>query len=180
MNLHRRFDIALVNTDEIRITLRDDINLVINENTLWDGNYKKMSLQGSFGDAADSNEENEFQREIKKDASWTTADSTMTIKFDEFSYTMDNGVLIDTGVYSIEKIGAYDIIQFRSDLENSLLGEVYSMSFGSKTITETVKKTTVEKVVTDYDSITFTPVKITSTDCFAAEGKTYTFMRNVQ
>ena len=54
------------------------------------------------------------------------------------------------------------------------------MSFGSKTITETVKKTTVEKVVTDYDSITFTPVKITSTDCFAAEGKTYTFMRNVQ
>lgn len=180
MNLHRRFDIALVNTDEIRITLRDDINLVINENTLWDGNYKKMSLQGSFGDAVDSNEENEFQREIKKDASWTTADSTMTIKFGDFTYTMDNGVLIDTGVYSIEKIGTYDIIQFRSDLENSLLGEVYSMSFGSKTITETVKKTTVEKVVTDYDSITFTPVKITSTDCFAAEGKTYTFMRNVQ
>ena len=180
MNLHRRFDIALVNTDEIKITLRDDINLVINENTLWDGNYKKMSLQGAFGDAVDSGEENEFLKEIRKDASWTTADSTITIKFGEFSYTMENGGLTDTGVYSVEKIGSYDIIQFRPDLESSLLGEVYSMTFGTKTITETVKKNTVEKVVTDYDSITFTPVKITSTDCFAAEGKTYTFMRNVQ
>ena len=180
MNLHRRFDIALVNTDEIKITLRDDINLIINENTLWDGNYKKMSLQGSFGDALDAAEENEFKRELHKDAAWITPDSSMTIKFHDYTYTMENGGLLDNGIYSIEKIGTYDVIQFRSDLENSVLGEVYSMAFGTKTITETVKRKTVEKVVTDYDTITFTPVKITTNDCFAAEGKTYTFMRNAQ
>ena len=53
------------------------------------------------------------------------------------------------------------------------------MEFGTKVITETVKKQTVEKVVTDYDTITFTPVKLTSTDCFAIEGKSYIMSREL-
>ena len=40
-----------------------------------------------------------------------------------------------------------------------------------------VKRKTVEKVVTDYDTITFTPVKLTSTDCFATEGRSYILVR---
>jgi hypothetical protein len=51
------------------------------------------------------------------------------------------------------------------------------MEFGTKVITETVKKKPVERVVTDYDTITFTPVKLTSTDCFAVEGKSYILTR---
>ena len=52
MNLHRRFDIALVNVDEIKVTLRDEVNLLIKENTLWDGQYKKMSIQTAFQENA--------------------------------------------------------------------------------------------------------------------------------
>ena len=177
MNLHRRFDIALVNTDEIKITLRDDINLIINENTQWDGNYKKMSLQDTFGDFAASVENSAFQKELQKDHAWTTADSTVSLTFGEFTYSLVNGGLTETGVYSIARIGSYNVIQFRSDLEGSVLGEAYSMEFGTKVITETVKRQTVEKVVTDYDTITFTPVKLTSTDCFAVEGKSYILTR---
>ncbi len=176
MNLHRRFDIALVNTDEIKITLRDDINLIISENTQWDGNYKKMSLQDTFGDftvAADDT----YLKELRKGDAWTTADTTVSLKFDEFTYSLINGGLTENGVYTIVKIGAYNVIQFRSDSEASVLGETYSMEFGTKVITETVKKQTVEKVVTDYDTITFTPVKLTSTDCFATEGKSYILTR---
>ena len=181
MNLHRRFDIALINTDEIRITLRDDINLLISESTLWDGNYKKMSLQASFGDSAESNVANEFSRELKKEKSlWTNADSTLSISFGDCTYTLQNSGLSETGVFSVGKIGSYDIIQFRSDFENSVLCEAYSMTFGTKTVTETVRRKTVEKVVTDYDTITFAPVKLTSTDCFATEGKTYILTREIQ
>ena len=87
-------------------------------------------------------------------------------------------MLEESGVYSVGKIGTYDIIMFRSDSENSLFGETYSMTFGTKTITETVKRKTVEKIVTDYDTITFTPVKIMPTNCFTTEGRTFTFTRN--
>ena len=179
MNLHRRFDIALVNTDEIRITLRDDINLIISENTQWDGNYKKMSLQDTFGDFSAVTAESSYQKELQKGDNWVTADSTISLNFADFTYTLINGGLTEKGVYSIEKIGAYNVIQFRSDSEASILAETYSMEFGTKVITETIKKKTVEKVVTDYDTITFIPVKLTSTDCFAIEGKSYILSREL-
>jgi hypothetical protein len=178
MNLHRRFDIALVNTDEIKITLRDDINLIINENTQWDGNYKKMSLQDTFGDFAATEEKNIYRKELTKGDAWSTADTTITLNFANYTYTLLNGGLTETGIYSIEKIGSYNVIQFRADTEGSILSETYSMEFGTKVITETVKKKTVERVVTDYDTITFTPVKLTSTDCFATEGRSYILSRN--
>lgn len=177
MNLHRRFDIALVNVDEIKITLRDDINLIINENTQWDGNYKKMSLQSSFDDSADADKVNEFFREIKKGDIWTTADSLISVKFSDYSYIANTDALTETGVYVISKIGPYNLISFRSDFPNSLFRDNYSINFGTKTISETVRRKTVEKVVTDYDTILLTPVKVTSTDCFAVEGKSYTFTR---
>ena len=177
MNLHRRFDIALVNTDEIKITLRDDINLIINENTQWDGNYKKMSLQDTFGETTDAAAGNLYLKELQKGNSWTTADASLSLSFGDFTYTLINGGLTENGVYSVQKIGSYNVIQFRSDTEGSVLGETYAMEFGVKVITETVKRKTVEKVVTDYDTITFTPVKLTSTDCFAVEGKSYIMTR---
>ncbi len=180
MNLHRRFDIALVNTDEIKITLRDDINLIISENTQWDGNYKKMDIQGTFGDSSENADGSEFYKELKKGDLWSTADATLSIQFADYSYSLANTGITENGVYAAGKIGSYDVIQFRSDMEASLLNEAYTMQFGTKTITETVKRKTVEKVVTDYDTITFTPVKITSTDCFATEGKSYILTREAQ
>ncbi len=180
MNLHRRFDIALINTDEIKITLRDNINMVISENTQWDGNYKKMTLQETFGESSSDEEKDLYIKELQKGDSWTTADSSVSLKFDAYKYTLLNGGLTENGVYSIEKIGSYNVIQFRSDTEGSILSENYSMEFGTKVVTETVKRKTVEKVVVDYDTITFTPVKLTSTDCFAIEGRSYILTRESQ
>ena len=69
------------------------------------------------------------------------------------------------------------MIQFLCDSEPSVLNETYSIEFGEKTVTEKDKKKTVEKTVTDYDTIIFTPVKITTTDCFATEGRIFTLTR---
>ncbi len=177
MNLHRRFDIALTNVDEIRVTLRDDINLVIKENTLWDGQYKKMTTQGNFSVANKNSNLETYQKELKKGQGWTSSDLMKGISFDDFTYTLQMEELTESGIYATQKIGNYNVIQFRSDSDSSVLGETYSMQFGTKTVTETIKRKTVEKIVTDYDTIIFTPVKVTPNDCFATEGKIFTLSR---
>lgn len=176
--LHRRFDIALTNVDEIKITLRDDINLLIKENTMWDGQYKKMSIQSSFNEQGINLELATFLSELRKGPVWTTTDSLVSISFTENTYMLNANEIVEKGIYSYGKNGNYIILYFRSDLESSFLNDTYALKFGTKTITETVKKKTVEKIVTDYDTIIFTPVKITPTDCFTTEGRVFTFTRD--
>ena len=72
------------------------------------------------------------------------------------------------------------VFALRSTSFDTVLNPFYALEFGTKTVTETVKKKTVEKIVIDYDTIIFTPVKITPTDCFATDGKAYTFVRQVE
>lgn len=176
--LHRRFDIALVNVDEIKVTLRDDINLIIKENTMWDGQYKKMSIQSSFNETGLDAELETFITELRRGPSWSTSDGLVTLRMDEYTYSLNANEILETGIYSYGKNGAYNILYFRSDFESSVLNENYSMKFGTKTITETVKKKTVEKVVTDYDTITLTPIKVTPNDCFTTEGRVFTLTRD--
>lgn len=177
MNLHRRFDIALVAIDEIKLTLRDDVNLIIKENTMWDGSYKKMSIQSSFDSEQKTYSVDKCIEELTKGPAWTSADTLVNIVFDDLSYLLQTNNFTETGVYSGSTIGTYNVIQFRSDSETPYMSDTYAISFGTKTITETVKRKTVERVVTDYDTVIFTPVKITPTDCFASEGKVFTFTR---
>ena len=108
---------------------------------------------------------------------WTTADTAAVILFNDGEFILQNNEITETGIYSLLKVGTYNVIQFRSDTDYSYLEPAYALEFGTKVITETVKRKTVEKIVTDYDSITFTPVKFTPNDCFAAEGRVLTFTR---
>jgi len=177
-NLHRRFDVALLNVDEIKITIRDELNLIINETNRWDGSYKKLSLQSSFDNVAAEAQVNEYEKELDKSIAWSTPDSVYSITIHDSLYSFKADDAVETGIYSFMKIGTYNVIQFQSDTETSFLAPSYALSFGSKTVTETVKRKTVEKLVTDYDTITFTPVKVMPTNCFATEGRTFTFTRN--
>ncbi len=176
-NLKRRFDISLLGVDEIRITVRDYINLTIQETTVWDGQYKKMSSQWAFDSSKTQSALQTFARELKKDPAWSTADKQTTIAFDDYTYTLQTPEITESGVYSLLSVGSYNVIQFLSDSEQSFLSDAYAMEFGKKTITETVKRKTVEKVVTDYNTIIFVPVKLMPTDCYSAEGYTFTFVR---
>lgn len=176
-NLHRRFDIALINTDEIKISLRDDLNLLINDANLWDGQYKKMSLQSSFDDNSEVSEFAQNVNQLKKGPFWQTSDARFAITFDEYTYTFQTPEFTDTGVYVVSKIGNTNVIQFRSDSQNMLLGENNEFVFGTKTVTETVGKKSVEKEVIDYDTVEIIPVRITPLECFPAEGERFIFLR---
>ena len=178
-NLQRRFDILLTSIDEIKVTLYDSIGLIIKESSLWDGQYKKLSLQSSF-DEPEAEAKNQFIEELEASEQWATEDGINTIKFKDHNYTFAFDNVQEEGVYSFMKIGSYDVLQLRATSFNTVLNATYTLDFGTKVITETVKKQTVEKNVTDYDTIIFRPVKINPTDCFATDGKTYIFKREVQ
>lgn len=177
-NLQRRFDINLVSTDEIKITIWDVINLSIKESSLWDGEYKKLNLQSTFEDNQNSGKAAQLLKEIETSEEWKTIDKAYTISLKDGVYKFTSDVNSESGIFSVMDSGTYSVIQFRSNSDNSQLNQTYSMEFGTKVISETVKKQTVEKIVTDYDTVIFTPVKLTPTDCFAAEGKSFTFVKN--
>ena len=178
-NLQRRFDLLLISVDEIKITLYDSIGLIIKESSEWDGQYKKMSLQSSFEEPEDE-EKNRYLLELEGDTLWSTVDGLNTISLNDSRYTFLFDDMQEEGLYSMMEIGSYNVLALRATSFNTVLNQFYALEFGTKTITETVKKKTVEKTVTDYDTITFTPVKITPTDCFATDGKVYTFTRVIE
>ena len=138
-----------------------------------------MNIKSSFEENPVPVEVETFEKELKK-SPWSSIDETFSISFDDMTYELKNGEISESGVYSINKIGEYIVLQVRSDSDFSMFQEYYSLNFGQKVITETVRKKTVERTVTDYDSITCNPVKITPTDCFAAEGKLLNLVRNFQ
>ena len=177
MTLHREFDITLTNIDEIKLTIRDYINLLIKENNAWDGQYKKLSLQSSFSTDSEQKKENEFITDLKNAQRWVTNDELISIAFKDYTYSFSNMDLSEEGIYSFMKIGDYNVLQFRSNSDNSFLQQNYALSYGTKTITETVKRKKIEKIVQDKDTLIFTPVRITPTDCFATEGASFTFTR---
>lgn len=177
MNLHRRFDVSLVKIDEIVISIRDYINLNISQSSTWDGSYKKMNIQSTFNTPSAKTEADIFKAELKKEGEWISIDETLSIKFDDMTYALKMGEITESGIYAVNNIGQYTVLQLRSDTEHSNLQEYYALSFGVKVVTETVKRKTVEKTVTDYNSLTLSPIKVTPTDCFAAEGRILNFNR---
>lgn len=175
-SLHRRFDILLSGVDEIRVTVRDDIKMTIAEGSLWDGSYKKISSSYNFSQVSAAYVP--FSQKVLT-RKWQTADENCSISFEGNRYSARFNGQEESGIFSVFTVSEDNVIQLRPDSGYSELGTEYRMSFGTKTVTETVKNgrktTTVEKTVTDEDSLIFTPVKITPKECFLADGRVIDF-----
>ena len=177
-NLRRRFNVGLVNVDEIYVSLQDYINLLIKENNMWEGNYKKMNLQSSiFSRKKEAEPVDQYITELKKGPLWISSDMNTRISFSDYNYKLEEHNIVENGIYTIMNVGENNIIQFRADNSASLMSEVYSMKFGTKTITETGKNTNIEKVIPDHDTVILSPVKISANDCFPIDGNSLTFVR---
>ncbi|MCQ2596204.1 MAG: pallilysin-related adhesin [Treponema sp.] len=172
-SLHRRFDIMLVGVDEIRVTVRDDVHMVIAEGSLWDGNYKKTSSGYNFAQSVAAVKETGFAQKITS-RKWTALDGT-ALSFDGNRYSVTSGQDSEKGIYSIFSVGDENVIQLRPSSGYSELGSEYVMTFGTKIITETQKKKTIEKVVTDEDTLILAPVKVTPKECYPVDGRNWQF-----
>jgi len=162
----RRFNITLTNVDEIKISISDDVSMIIKESTLWDGQYKKTEQY----DSIISTEEIRAVPETVKGKTWTTGDDLYKITFDDPVYTLQSEDTEEKGVFAFCTIQDSDVIQFRTSAKSSFFKTDYSVRFGTKVITETVKKKTVEKVVEDPAVLILTPVYITPVEIYETEG----------
>ncbi len=166
-SLQRRFDIMLVGVDEIRVTVRDDVKMIIGEGSLWDGNYKKTSSDFSFSQNVKTVP---FSQKITS-KKWISADGLISLSFDGCNYSATTGIDSEKGVFSIFRVDNEQVLQMRTSEGWSELGTDYTLSFGTKVITETVKRKTVEKIITDEDALILTPVKVTPKECYPTDGR---------
>lgn len=156
-NLRRRIDVSLVSLNEIRLIIRDDVNMNIEQDTALDGYYTRQDVLTFNPRSSEQTTLSRLMEELEKGPAWVSADSTTTLSFAEHVYTLANLSGTETGLYAPISAGASDMIQFRSTSENSALDTAYRLTFGKKTL---VNKRGKEYQEEDIDTIIFTPTII--------------------
>ena len=168
-NLQRRFDISLVNIDEVRLRIQDDVRMIIGESTLWDGNYKKLVTK-NIGIQNKSSGKACIDALIKGPA-WISSDETYFV-FTANEYKVEGDGFSDFGRFMINTISDFSLLQFRSSTDIKYFSGYYSVSFGKITKTETDRRgRKTEKTIDDLDTILLQPVIVNPESFFQAESK---------
>ncbi len=175
-SLQRRFDISLVNFDEIRIKLQDDVRMLISESTRWDGNYKKYTAksgseakakaedsEASLAGSKTENNEKQAISKLLKQSDWILNDDTV-LKFSGADYTAskkDEPASAKKGRFTEINISGKTLLQFRSENEEPCFSGSYLLSFLSSVVSETDRRGRVhERSVVDDDTIIFQKVSV--------------------
>lgn len=134
-NLQRRFDISLVSTDEIKIKLQDDVRMLINESTQWDGNYKKFTSKESS--KTEKTKEAECIARLIEQSSWETTDHTI-LNFTEDGYTAAGKTSYDSGRFTTNEVTGHTLLQFRSLHELPFFKNSYLPAFQNAKDVDTI------------------------------------------
>ena len=125
-NLQRRIDISLKSTEEIHIRIQDDVRMLISENAVWDGNYKKIGKNMFLKNA--SSKSGNISESFEKDSTWKIPDGS-TVKLQDGKYSMESEGFLETGSYTCFENEGTSFIQFRPDSENNArFSGVYKLS----------------------------------------------------
>ena len=171
-SMKRRLDIMLTGVNEVYVHVHEDVGLLIKETNHWDGTYKKMSFQNSFAEEKTQYPHTEYAAAFSKNPEWED-DSGKNYTFSDGNYTLVSSESEEKGLYVLDTVGQFSVIQFRSKQENSSVSNCYAIQF--KTTEEIVpakrrnQKPEVKKVV-DKNYIILTPVKLSPETCFAVDG----------
>lgn len=171
-NLQRRFDISLVGVDEIRIRIQDDVRMIIGENTLWDGNYKKLSEKSisKILGATSLEGENAIKRLLEGPA-WLSGDLSYIV-FSEDGYLVEGDGMSDRGRFLVNTISSSNILQFRSETPSKYFNGYYSISFATVKKTENLRGSKVREVtVDDKDTLILQPIVVSPNGFFHAESQ---------
>jgi hypothetical protein len=174
-NMQRRCDISLTGVDEVRVHIIDDVRMIIKENNLWDGSYRKMTTQSSFDAGTKQATDEDYAAELEKGPSWTT-DSGMHFTFARNAYSLTDDSAKDEGIFATGMVAGNFVIQFRSSSPQQILADSYQMVFDSVTIPETKKHKAETRI--NYDTLHLTPVRLSPDTCFPLEGRALTLTRD--
>ncbi len=169
-NLQRRFDISLVNVDEIRVRIQDDVRMIIGENTLWDGNYKKLSEKSvdKVLGSVTLQGENAIKRLVEGQA-WLSGDLSYIV-FTKDGYSVDGEKIKDKGRFLVNKISSSNVLQFKSETSSKYFNGYYSISFAKITKTQTLRNGKLNEIlVDDTDTLILQPVVVNPSGFFPTE-----------
>lgn len=127
--LTRQLVVTLVAADEIKISANDNLLMVIGEETLWDGNYKKVTTPMTIQASSKVDSTDFFTKLVTDDNSWYTPDGDEII-FTENSWTeKNNNTVVSSGIFTTDSILGQYLVQFRSQDHNPLFAGWYSILF---------------------------------------------------
>ncbi|AEE16074.1 pallilysin-related adhesin [Treponema brennaborense] len=156
-NLTRRIDISLTGIDEIKIKNQDDVRMLIGENTLWDGQYKKQSAKN-----IPQKKQTEAQSAVEileKTADWYIKGITHIV-FENGTYSLPDETNTGSGKSgrtTVSYCSGQEFIQLRNADGSAFFGnEAYAVS------AEKTKEGTVTAVI--LEPVTVTPVGLTKKD----------------
>ena len=176
-SIKRRFDIGLSDVNEVRILVHDNVGMIIKENNQWDGMYRKLSFQTTFGEIKEMSFSDTVKKELATGQEWSDGQGNRII-FSEKSFKV-LGAAEEYGVFVTDDIGQFAVIQFRSQAAQSLFGEAYSMTFLPKSPMPQTAKTVFGKAHDGFDTntILLTPVRLAPDTCYPADGSLITLTR---
>lgn len=169
-----RFDIMMTGINEVSIYVHENVGMVIKESNEWNGSYKKMSFQTSFGDVKIDESYTEFLDAFKSGEWLDENENKYTFEKNCYEVDTKDGRIVENGSFVAETIGKTPILQFRTNHASSIFSQCCSLSYETKEITIPAKKPRQKarkEILVNKDTIILTPVKISPLDCQQIEGK---------
>lgn len=153
-NLRRRFDIGLTGINEMRVRVYDDVRMIIQNDALWNGQYKKMNMRRDFNSGEEISQELISLREKLEEIPRWIAPDGISVAFKDGGYKISGEGRDENGVYFLTMVKSTFVVQFNSRAKNRYFGEAYTVSHSQSN-----------------DTLLFHPARILSSDVYEIPGK---------
>ncbi len=168
VNLQRKVNISLTDLDRINIIVNDDVSMAIKEESLWNGEYKKMKFSDFYSDSTTAPVEiSSYVENLEKGPFWTTSDGKQ-IYFAAGKYTATSGEEEYTGFYIPLMLNNEIFLQMRSSSKESLFDGTYQIGY-SPSIEDETKM--------DEDRIILQPYKIMINNSYSTDDRPFILSR---
>ena len=174
-SMKRRFDIMLSGMKEVNIHVHDNVGMIIKESTQWDGAYKKMSFQSTFGEAKKEKKCRAYAKILMEENSRWKDDDERLFSFGEGVVHVVNGESETNAVFVLDDVGEFPIVQFREFTEQPLLQTTYVMQFRTYEVEVPAKNRRskpTKRTETDTSTVILTPVRFSPSTCYPTDGRT--------
>lgn len=157
--LQRNVNISLLSSNEIRVMIQDAVRMVISEENVWNGEYKKMKFSTAFYDKEKPvNIADEYIKNFEDKHGWKSTDGTDVV-FENGTYTVSGDNISDKGEYIPLQIADKGFVQFRSETSTPFFIGTYLIVYSS----------TDEGVASNKNRVVLQPYVIKAADVYPSD-----------
>ncbi|MGL4982064.1 MAG: pallilysin-related adhesin [Treponemataceae bacterium] len=129
-NLIRRFDISLSSVDEVKIKINDDVKMIIGEDTLWDGLYRKWIDKKAFMTPSKNNSVFEDINFNERQVWLGFGNKKIVLDVNSFEISDENES--SKGSFALRQVGDEYFLQFRTLVGKEFLKGYYQVALSKE------------------------------------------------